>query len=190
MDEVGRGAWAGPFVACALFVDIGETAVRGVRDSKQLTPVRREKIAQVLKQRHRFGIGIVSVTELNEMGLGRAQVLVFERAIKALDDRFPSLSLKGRPGGVFIDGRPMRSHPDWHAIVDGDNTEYSIAAASIVAKVARDHMMRDLHASDGRYRFDLHKGYGTALHQRMLREHGPSTHHRRLFEPIRRLYKV
>lgn len=184
IDEVGRGAWAGPFVACALFLDKGEIAVRGVRDSKLLTPMRRENIAAELKQRHQFGIGIITVEELNTIGLGKAQVLVFERAVASLVPR-------ERVGvRVLIDGRPIRSHPQWHAIIDGDQKEYSIAAASIIAKVARDAMMRDLHTTDSRYRFDLHKGYGTALHQQFLLKHGPSVHHRSLFEPIRRLYKV
>ncbi len=203
MDEVGRGAWAGPFVACALLAGRGEAAVRGVRDSKRLTPAERQRISVALKEHHQFAIGIVTVDELNTIGLGRAQVLVFERAINQpwrhseqreesqtiteilLPDQMSGLRMTTCP--ILIDGRPMRTHPEWRAVIDGDDKEYAIAAASIIAKVARDKMMEELHAADDRYRFDLHKGYGTSLHQQLLAEHGPSTHHRRLFEPIRKM---
>lgn len=202
MDEVGRGAWAGPFVACALLADRGERIVRGVRDSKLLTPTQRQQIASTLKERHQFAIGIVTVDELNIIGLARAQVVVFERAIEELKSvilRAPPkrgreaivegsrLGSSNNIVSILIDGRPMRTHPEWHSIIDGDDKEYSIAAASIIAKVARDTMMEELHAVDDRYRFDLHKGYGTALHQRLLEKCGVSPFHRRLFLPIKNM---
>jgi len=206
LDEVGRGAWAGPFVACAVLVREGERQIRGVRDSKLLSSTQREKIAPQLKESHAFGLGIVTVEELDAIGMTKAQILVFERAIqelqtplhlpfksrgeneRSLRSRTPPLFLKGRLGGVWTDGLSIKSHPEWTATIKGDQKLYSIAAASIIAKVARDHMMCDLHTQDPRYGFDQHKGYGTALHQRLLKEHGPSVHHRRLFEPIRKMY--
>ncbi len=196
IDEVGRGAWAGPFVACALLLNKNETTVRGVQDSKLLPARRREELSQILHKRHAVGIGIVTVEELDQWGMTRAQTVVFERALATIWSRHPELDSgsfsrdSGSEAGmtrVLIDGRPIKSHPEWTAIIDGDATEYAIAAASIVAKVHRDAMMRALHDQDGRYRFDLHKGYGTPLHHRLLEEHGPCVHHRRLFEPIRKM---
>lgn len=178
VDEVGRGAWAGPFVACALFVGDHDRRVRGVRDSKSISVRRREQLSILLRTRHHYSLGIITVEELNVIGMARAQVAVFERAVHALT---PTLSQREK---VLIDGRPLRSHPEWRAIIDGDRKEYAIAAASVIAKVERDAMMKKLHTLDPRYRFDLHKGYGTALHERLLAQHGPSIHHRRLFKPI------
>jgi len=202
IDEVGRGAWAGPFVACAVLVREGERRVSGVRDSKMLSAKQRERVAPLLQQHHVFGVGIVTVQELDSLGMTKVQTVVFERAIAALtsSSSWPRPGSDRRPdsgqarmttlGGIFTDGLPIKSHPEWTAIVDGDQKIYSIAAASIITKVARDQMMRELHTTEDRYRFDLHKGYGTSLHQQMLVLHGPSVHHRRLFAPIRKLYTV
>src|SRR3989338_7914091 len=84
MDEVGRGAWAGPFVACALFVGEDHHCVAGVRDSNELSARRREQLSVGLRARHQWGLGVVSVEELNTIGMARAQVVVFERAVKGL----------------------------------------------------------------------------------------------------------
>ncbi|MBI5134855.1 ribonuclease HII [Candidatus Uhrbacteria bacterium] len=210
IDEVGRGAWAGPFVACALQVTREEFRVKGVRDSKLLSPRQREELSGTLRKMHQHGIGIVSVEELDLFGMTKAQAMVFERAIAALtvssswprptaktgparSDRSPDSGPPPRRGRqarmtVMIDGLPIKTHPEWFSVIDGDQKIYSIAAASIIAKVARDQMMLELHEQESRYRFDLHKGYGTQLHQQKLEEYGPSVHHRRLFEPIRKLY--
>lgn len=214
MDEVGRGAWAGPFVAGALWLRPGDRIIRGLKDSKQYLPRRREEIAEKLQRRHVWALGIVTIEELNIIGLGQAQILVFERALEnlrpviarsrvdeAIHNRkiatprmarlVPPLARSGiamttGKASVLIDGRPIRSHPEWSAIVDGDEHEYAIAAASVIAKVARDRMMAEFHQRhDQRYRFDLHKGYGTRLHQQKLLEYGVSPYHRQQFRPIK-----
>lgn len=199
VDEVGRGAWAGPFVACALFVGDHDRRVRGVRDSNECSIGRRERFSVLLRMRHHYSLSIITVEELNVIGMARAQVAVFERAVEGLKKNIlRALPQQGREvnnigprlrsgNTVLIDGRPLRSHPEWRAIIDGDRKEYAIAAASVIAKVERDAMMKKLHTLDPRYRFDLHKGYGTALHERLLTQHGPSIHHRRLFEPVAKM---
>ena len=195
VDEVGRGAWAGPFVACAVAVGKADRVLKGVKDSKEYLELKRNKIADELTCRHFWGLGVVTVEELNEIGLARAQILVFERAVGALSchpgqvqdpiHRIPDKA--GMTNRIIIDGRRIKSHPEWEAVVDGDAKIYAIAAASVIAKVARDQMMRDLHVIDNRYGFDQHKGYGTALHDKMLKMHGVSPHHRRSFMPMRKM---
>ncbi|MCA9881224.1 MAG: ribonuclease HII [Thermomicrobiales bacterium] len=181
VDEVGRGAMAGPLVAAAVILPAGRRAelgdlLSGVRDSKLLTHERRvalltdiESVAQSI------GIGIVPVDELDQMGLGAANRTAMERAVLQLDIAAEALVLDA----CVIDLGLPQVGP-----IDGDALSLSIAAASIVAKVTRDRVMIDLAAEEDRYGFELHKGYCSPLHKARLAEHGPSIHHRRCFAPV------
>jgi ribonuclease HII len=150
-----------------------------VRDSKQLTPERRRALLEPLTAAaSAVAIGLVEVDELDAVGLGAANRLAMERAVGALTVSVDALVLDA----CVIDlGLPQVG------LIDGDARCLSIAAASIVAKVTRDQLMIDLDGIDPRYAFAAHKGYGSALHQRRLRQHGPGPHHRRCFSPVARL---
>lgn len=187
VDEVGRGALAGPLVAAAVVFPACEGAglrrlrrtLASVRDSKQLSPEqRRALVAPITAAASSVAVGIVAVEELDEVGLGAANRLAMERAVFGLASPVDVLILDAC---VLDLGLPQVG------LIDGDARCLSIAAASIVAKVARDQMMIDLDAGDDRYAFARHKGYGSALHQQRLRLHGPGPHHRRCFGPIARL---
>lgn len=181
VDEVGRGAMAGPLVAAAVILpadrrsDLGE-ALFGVRDSKVLTHERRvEMLADIEAIAQSIGVGVVPVDELDSMGLGAANRIAMERAVLQLDVDANALLVDA----CVIDLGIPQLGP-----IDGDALSLSIAAASIVAKVTRDRMMIDLAAEEARYGFELHKGYCSPLHKARLAEHGPSAHHRRCFSPV------
>lgn len=181
VDEVGRGALAGPLVAAAvaLPVAIGVSgaaitrALTGVRDSKQLSPrLREDLMARILDVAVCSALGVVSAEELDVVGLSAANRLAMERAV---------LALAIPPDALLLDACLIDLSCPQVGIVDGDAYCLSIAAASILAKVARDRMMAECHGRDPRYGFDRHKGYGTPAHIAALREHGLSRLHRRSF---------
>ncbi|MFN8676762.1 MAG: ribonuclease HII [Thermomicrobiales bacterium] len=181
VDEVGRGAMAGPLVAAAVILpacrreDLGE-ALAGVRDSKLLTHERRvTMLTDIEAVAQSIGVGVVPVDEVDRMGLGAANRIAMERAVLQLDVEAEALVIDA----CVIDlGLPQLGP------IDGDALSLSIAAASIVAKVTRDRIMIDLAAEEDRYGFELHKGYCSPLHKARLAEHGPSVHHRRCFSPV------
>jgi ribonuclease HII len=184
VDEVGRGALAGPLVAAAVVLPARSPrrraalvrALAGVRDSKCLSPERREALLEPIGAiADAVGIGRVEADELDAVGLGAANRLAMERAVVALGVDADALLLDAC---VLDLGLPQIG------LIDGDARALSIAAASIVAKVARDRLMRDLDAVDDRYGFAQHKGYGSALHLERLARYGPCAHHRRCFAPI------
>ena len=187
VDEVGRGALAGPLVAAAVVFPCCDgpalrrlrRALTGVRDSKQLTPERRRALLVPLAAAaSAIAVGMVEAGELDAIGLAAANRLAMERAVSGLAIAVDALVLDA----LVVDlGLPQVG------LIDGDARCLSIAAASIVAKVTRDQLMIDLDAHDPRYAFAAHKGYGSDLHQRRLREHGPGPHHRRCFGPVARL---
>ena len=185
LDEVGRGAWAGPLVMGAVILP-DDVVIDGLRDSKLLTATRREVIAEQIKaQAISVGLGLVSVDELNEFGLAAGLQLAAVRAVKALTVV---------PDMVLVDGSyPFRAlRVPQRATVRGDQTIRTIAAASVIAKVARDAMMREIHELDQSaqaYRFDLNKGYPSPVHQAELKNLGPCDHHRTCFAPIAALLK-
>ena len=187
VDEVGRGALAGPLVAAAVvFPHCDGSALRrlrralaGVRDSKQLSPEqRRALLAPIQAAASAVAVGMVDVLELDAVGLGAANRLAMERAVLGLAVPVDALVLDAC---VLDLGLPQVG------LINGDAHCLSIAAASIVAKVARDQIMIDLDDDDDRYAFALHKGYGSVLHHKRLLEHGPGPHHRRCFGPVARL---
>jgi ribonuclease HII len=182
LDEVGRGAWAGPLVAGAVILPHPSPALRKalvhVNDSKLLPRAQREACAETIRALA-FGVGIVTVTELDTLGMTRATREAMRRALA---------SLAIEPHALLIDAFPLPDSPlAQRAIIHGDSHSYCIAAASIIAKTARDDMMRALDEDLPAYGFGAHKGYGTPAHQRALREFGPSAAHRGSFAPIRAL---
>lgn len=178
-DEVGRGTWAGPVVAAAVILDPAHP-LEGLRDSKTLSPSRREALdGQIRAHSLAFAIGEASVEEIDALNILQATMLAMRRAVAAL---------ARTPGLVLVDGNRVPDLPmPARAIVRGDATEPAIAAASIIAKVYRDAAMRELAALHRGYGFERHVGYGTMEHARALERLGPCPAHRRSFAPIRRL---
>src|SRR3954447_22112426 len=179
IDEAGRGPLAGPVVAAAVILD-HRRLPKGVRDSKQLPPERREELYAIILERAEFGLGIVEVDEIDSINILNATFLAMVKAVGNLS-RAPALAL--------IDGHiaPKLSCAA-QCLVDGDARSISIAAASIVAKVTRDRIMTALDSIFPAYGFAGHKGYSTPEHYEALRRHGPCCHHRRSFAPVRELW--
>ncbi|KPF60059.1 ribonuclease HII [alpha proteobacterium AAP81b] len=176
VDEAGRGPWAGPVVAAAVILQLGKCPP-GVNDSKQLAEPVRERLHDDLCAQVIFGIGSASVAEIDALNIHWATMLAMERAVAAL----------GRAvDHVLVDGNRL---PRWQhaatAIVEGDARCHSIAAASIIAKVTRDRLMRGLDAECPGYGWARNKGYGTPDHARSLAALGATIHHRRSFAPVR-----
>ncbi|GBD06430.1 Ribonuclease HII [bacterium HR21] len=182
VDEVGRGALAGPVVAAAIILPPGFTPALPVRDSKELTPGQRQRVVGYLQQHAvAYALGWVDAVLIDTLTIVRATLLAMEQALRGLSVR---------PDFVLVDGPlfPAIDLPG-RALVDGDQRCLSIAAASIVAKVARDSWM--IEVADLRYPeygFARHKGYGTRQHWAALRRHGPCALHRRSF--LRRLQQL
>jgi ribonuclease HII len=186
VDEVGRGAWAGPLVAAAVVLPpvfspplAEELLLRlaNVRDSKTCTPEERATLAATIRAvASGIGIGIVPPDELDRYGLTVGNRLAMRRAVEALP---------WMPGYLLLDWvRLPELRIPQRAFARGDATSLSIAAASIIAKVERDAMMLALDATHPDYDFARHKGYGTPTHRAALRLHGPSPVHRYRFAPV------
>src|SRR5512133_2404553 len=177
IDEAGRGALAGPVVAAAVVLP-EKFRHRRLNDSKQLAPdVREEIYCQLAANAEiRWTVGIVDSIEIDRINILRASHRAMRVAIEALIEP---------PEHVLIDGLPVIPFPlPQTAIVDGDCISLSIAAASVIAKVTRDRIMRDFCAQFPQYCFSRHKGYGTELHLLKLHEFGSWPIHRRSFEPV------
>jgi len=177
IDEAGRGALAGPVVAAAAILP-EKFRHRKLNDSKQLAPELREEIYHelVANSEIAWAIGMVDSIEIDRINILRATHRAMRAAIAALAIL---------PDHVLIDGLPVFPFPfPQTAIVDGDCYSLSIAAASVIAKVTRDTMMRDFCARFPEYCFSQHKGYCTELHLTKLHEFGPCPIHRRSFEPV------
>ena len=180
IDEAGRGPLAGPVVAAAVILPAGYE-LPGLNDSKKLTAKKREALYEALMADDAVqkSIAQATVEEIDELNILRATHLAMRRAAEGL------------PGGVdfcLIDGLPVPCFPlPSRSIVKGDARCLSIAAASILAKVWRDHYMQELHRQFPAYGFDRHAGYGTKAHMQAIREHGATIHHRRTFAPVTQL---
>ena len=173
IDEAGRGPLAGPVVAAAVVFEPGKL-IEGVRDSKQLSEKKREALYQVIvNECLAYGIGIVSPEEIDRINIRNATFKAMRKALGAM---------KQVPDFLLIDGEelPDSLYPQ-EAIVGGDDKSFTIAAASILAKVTRDRLMREYHLQYPQYHFDRHKGYGTQLHREMILKYGPSPIHRKSF---------
>ena len=177
VDEAGRGPLAGPVFAAAVILD-GARPIAGIDDSKKLAAGRREALAiEIRAHAMAWAVASASVEEIDELNILQASLLAMRRAVE---------KLTVTPQQVLVDGLhcPRVSMPV-RAVVRGDTTVTVIAAASILAKVARDEEMMALHRDLPQYGFDRHKGYPTRAHLDALRAHGVSVVHRRTFAPVR-----
>jgi ribonuclease HII len=177
VDEAGRGPLAGPVVAAAVILDELQP-IRGLADSKALTPARREKLdAEIRAKALCVAIAEASVEEIDRLNILQATMLAMQRAVAAL---------RLVPLQVLVDGnRTPRLPMPAQAIVQGDARVAAIAAASILAKVHRDRLCLALHQAHPHYGFDGHKGYPTPEHLAALRAHGACSAHRQSFAPVR-----
>jgi ribonuclease HII len=177
IDEAGRGPLAGPVVAAAVILDPGRR-INGLRDSKVLNSARREELAARIRERAlAFAVAEASVEEIDALNILQASLLAMRRAVDAL----PVV-----PEYALVDGNQMpRLTVPGRAIVSGDALEPAISAASILAKTARDALMRSLDALHPGYGFAQHMGYGTPGHLDCLQRLGPCVLHRRSFAPVR-----
>ena len=183
VDEVGRGAWAGPVVAAAVILP-ADYRIKKVRDSKLLTALERERLAERIYGRAlSVGVGEASIEEINQQGLSWA---IRQSGLRAVE------ALRPRPDCVLLDGNwnYFPRELACHTIVDGDAHELCIAAASVIAKVHRDARMRELHGQYPEFGFALNKGYGTKHHQFALKEIGPSPVHRLQWAPVASLLQA
>lgn len=182
LDEAGRGPWAGPVVAAAVVLPPGqeglEEALSGVDDSKRLSPRTRETLYERIQSiALAVGVGMASHEEIDTMGIAPATRLAMRRALAAL----PHV-----PDYLLLDHlRLPEVNIPQESFTRGDARVLSIAAASITAKVTRDHIMEELDARYPGYGFAQHKGYGTAAHRKALARLGPSPIHRRTWAPVR-----
>lgn len=179
VDEAGRGPLAGPVVAAAVILN-ASYQIDGLADSKTLSPLRRETLANKIRlHAAAWALGVASVEEIDQLNILQATLLAMQRAVTGLG-MTPEL--------VLVDGnRTPRLSCPVRAVVRGDATIKSISAASILAKVARDAILQELDVEYPGYGFAIHKGYPTVAHRRALRELGPSPVHRRSFAPVKRL---
>lgn len=177
VDEAGRGPLAGPVVAAAVILG-DDVVIEGIRDSKQLAPARRERLAVLIRERAvAFALGAAEVAEIDALNILRASLLAMSRAVTALEIA---------PQRVLVDGNHLPELScDARAVIGGDVRVPAVSAASILAKVARDAMMADLDRRYPEYGFARHKGYATEAHREALMRHGPCPVHRRTFAPVR-----
>ena len=177
VDEVGRGALAGPIVSVAVIFDIESNIRSDIIDSKKLDAEKRAELNEyILSNCLDHGLGEVSREEIDKIGIGAANILSFSRALSNLQ----------KVDFALIDGRSFRGFDyKYQCLVRGESKSISIAAASIVAKVARDRMMAEIHITDPQYNFHINKGYGTAFHQLRLKEFGICAWHRKSYRPIK-----
>jgi ribonuclease HII len=188
IDEAGRGPLAGPVVAacvvCSHDFSFSNEKLGLIKDSKKLSEKRREELFDIIKEEFcEIGVGICDHITIDRINILQAAFLAMKKAIGAL---------RQKPDFVVLDGRfpiPNISLKQ-RVIVRGDESIFSIAAASIIAKVTRDRIMREMHQLYPQYGFAQHKGYGTRFHLKKLQEHGPCPIHRKSFNPVKRLLSV
>ena len=173
VDEAGRGPLAGPVYAAAVILP-PETVIPGLDDSKKLTEKKREELFPVIcEQAIAYGIGFADEKEIDEINILQATFLAMRRAVEQLSVK-PELALVDGNRDPLL-GLPVRT------VVKGDSLSANIAAASVLAKVSRDHVLTELAKQYPEYGFEIHKGYGTKRHYEALRAFGPCPAHRRTF---------
>ncbi|MBT4880199.1 MAG: ribonuclease HII [Alphaproteobacteria bacterium] len=186
VDEVGMGSWAGPVFAAAAILyptHLPKDLLDIINDSKKLSKDKREHIFKELNALSgvgiHFSIAKASVEEIDRMNIKQAAYLAMQRAVE---------NIKTNPDGILVDGlkAPTFSYPT-KCVVKGDQKSFSIAAASILAKVTRDDLMAQLGLEYPAFKWDSNAGYGTQKHQEALLTHGPTEHHRRSYAPIAKL---
>ena len=178
VDEAGRGPLAGPVVAAAVILD-DTRPIRGLADSKTLTPLQRERLHdQILAKALCCSVAQASVEEIDTHNILQATMIAMRRAVEGL---------RLKPAKVLVDGNRLPTLDVLaEAVVKGDALVKAISAASILAKVHRDRLCEQLHVEFPHYGFDVHAGYGTPQHLAAIDLHGVTPHHRRSFAPVRR----
>lgn len=181
IDEVGRGALAGPLTVAAVALP-DEPQVVGIDDSKKLSPKRRETLAAQIRE-VALGVGICHIPpeEIDACGMAASLRVCMGRALAACERDIAARDNGSGADAVLVDGNPIHLHANEKTIVKGDGKAACIAAASIVAKVTRDALMVEYAQSFPAYHFDSNKGYGSAAHIEALHELGPCMLHRRSF---------
>ena len=179
VDEAGRGPWAGPVAVAAVILD-ENNPIAGLNDSKKLSATTRDLLYDaIIASALAYSIIFVRVPAIDRINIREATLLGMQRAV---------MDLKHTPDLVLIDGKDAPAMPcEAEAIIKGDSKVAAIAAASILAKVARDRFMVRLDRTYPEYGFAKHKGYGTKQHQEALAKYGITIHHRRSFAPIKKL---
>jgi ribonuclease HII len=176
VDEAGRGPLAGPVVAAAVILSPG-TPLLGLNDSKQLTENQREVFYdQIIENAEAVGVGIVNTDEIDRINIYQAAKQAMIKAV---------IGLKKIPDHVLVDAMELPIPIPQTSIIKGDSKSVSIAAGSIIAKVTRDRLMRELHDKYPQYGFDRHFGYATSEHLQNLKRFGACKEHRRSFAPVR-----
>ena len=173
IDEVGRGCLAGPVIAAAVIL---KRPIKGLRDSKKISPKKRIDLSEKIMENSIFAIGMANNQEIDEINILRASLLAMQRS-------FESLMVK--PKKVLVDGiHVFSTSVEIESIVGGDNLIPSISAASIVAKVYRDKLMAEYGKEFPKYGFEKHKGYPTKLHKEMIAKYGITKIHRQTFKGV------
>lgn len=186
VDEAGRGPWAGPVTAAAVLFDqasLSPDLAQALNDSKKLSVKKRESLIDRIKEESIWAVGNASVAEIDQYNILQATYLAMTRAVQGLTQK---------PDFVLIDGNKIPPALDIpaRAIVKGDALSCSIAAASIIAKVTRDHHMAELAKDYPHYGWDKNAGYGVKHHQDGLAHHGITPHHRKSFKPIKKIMGI
>ncbi len=181
VDEVGRGCLAGPVYAAAVCLK-SDQHIEHLTDSKLISEKRREVLAPQIEEAHWFGVGVATVEEIDELNILQASLLAMKRAIDEIEKKMGQ-----RVGHVLVDGN--KKIPDLDrkqtTIIKGDLRCAPISAASIVAKVARDQLMKELGLQHPGYGFEGHKGYASELHRKAIAEKGPLYFHRKSFAGVK-----
>jgi len=195
LDEAGRGPLAGPVVAAVVMIKMSKSNLKskilnlksnfkGIKDSKKLTPKKREEFYKLIVKSPfwEWGVGRVSEKVIDKINILEATKLAMKRAIK---------KLKRRPDFLILDGNfKINVDIPQKSIIKGDEKVFSCAAASILAKVYRDRIMERYDRKFPKYEFKKHKGYGTKFHFKMLKKYGPCKIHRKTFKPIVKIKKL
>lgn len=184
VDEAGRGPLAGPVVAAAVIIGAScpDDLAHAINDSKKLTLAKREQLFPLILQHCITGIAQASAAEIDRINILQASLLAMARAVEKIHEKLQRLC-----DMALIDGnRAPKLSCACETIVGGDARSVSIAAASILAKVTRDRIMKELHEAHPHYGWDRNAGYPTAMHCAALETHGITPHHRTSFAPVRR----
>jgi ribonuclease HII len=178
MDEVGRGSFAGPLVASAVCFkqELSNDWFKEINDSKLLTGIKRDRLSKLISMNARCFMEIIDVETINKIGIGKCNQLIFERLIKSIIINHKSKIF------FIIDGRKLKiGNKNLNFIIKGDQKSISIAAASIIAKVYRDNLMKKLSIKHPGYNFAKNKGYGTKFHREAIKKLGLCAIHRKSF---------
>ena len=187
IDEVGRGPWAGPVVACASVILENSDLPSEITDSKKLTDKKRKVINEVLIEKVPYHLGIVDAPTIDELNILQATFLAMYKALEGLKQK---LNIADDEYYVLVDGNkipPFEAFKNAECIVKGDSASLTIATSSILAKVYRDELMAEYAETFPYYAWEKNAGYGTKAHQEGLAEHGITNLHRKSFKPIAKI---